>query len=180
MKTTVLILSALLLAPLSATAQEWHLGVGAAGELDRRNGRIGGADIDADNPYTVLGGMTWDAGFGVEAAWVNLGDIESSNIADAGFETDGDLWSLGATFAPDTGTLQPYAKLGWFWRSEDGTAITIAGPRRVDFDDDGATAEVGGRWMINDMFALRAGYAWYDFDADSDGSVQVIGEVHFR
>lgn len=180
MKATALVVCALLLSPLAAAAQDWHIGVGAAGELDQRNGRIGGADIDADNPYTVLGGLSWASGFGVEAAWVDLRDIEASNIADAGFRTDGDLWSLGATFAADTGALQPYAKAGWFWRSEDGSAITIAGPRRIDFDDDGVMAEVGGRWRINDSFALRAGYAWYDFDADSDGSVQVVGEMHFR
>jgi len=180
MKARALLVSALLLAPLSASAVDWHLGAGVAGDLDRRNGRISGADVDAENPYTLLGGATADTGFGIEAAWVDLRRLRTSNIADAGFTTSGDLWSLGATFAPNTGALQPYAKAGWFWREEDGTAITIAGPRRVDFDDDGFMAEVGGRWMMTDMFGLRLGYAHYEFDPKSDGSVQLVGEVHFR
>lgn len=173
---TALLLSSL---SFSAAAVDWHIGFGAAAELDDRNPTGGFNDTDTENATTAVAGVEVGQGFGVEASWVDLGEFTVNNVADAGFETDGDLWSLGLTWAPDTGALQPYAKLGWFSRSEDGTALTIAGPRRIDFDDDGVMGEVGGRWFVTESFALRAGYAWYDFDNDADGSVQLLAELHF-
>lgn len=168
------------LSPLPAVATDWHVGVGGVAELDGRTPRLGAERVDAKNGYTAFGGLRFDNGFGVEAAWVDLGRARSRGIADAGYAVDGDLWSVGLTWAPDTGALQPYAKLGWFSRSEDGIADTLAGPRRVDFDDDGLMAELGGRWFVTRSFALRAGYSWYDFDGGSDGSAKLAAEWHFR
>ena len=117
---------------------------------------------------------------GLEASYADLGELYLSGIADGGFRTDGDLWAVAVTYSPDTGALRPYAKLGWFSRDENGQAITIAGPRPISFDDDGLTAELGGRWFVNDNFALRLGYSWYDFDGGGDGSVGAAVEWHFR
>lgn len=175
-----LVLLLLALSPLSAFAADWHIGVGALAELDNRTPSIGGERVETETAYTALGGVRFANGFGVEASYVDLGRAYSIGIADAGYDVDGDLVTLGVTWAPDTGALQPYAKLGWFNRSEDGTALTIAGPRRVDFDDNGVMAELGGRWFVSDSFALRAGYSWYDFDEESDGSAMLAAEWHFR
>jgi len=180
MRTTLAAATLLALIPFSASAVDWHLGIGAVAELDGRTPSIGGIKPDTQTAYTVVAGVELGQGFGIEVAGVDLGKARLSNIADAGYRVSGDLWSLGVTWSPDTGPVRPYAKLGWFTRDEKGSALTIAGPRRVDFSDDGLMAEVGGRWFVTDSFALRAGYAWYDFDRRSDGSVQVLAEVHFR
>lgn len=168
------------LSPLSAVAADWHVGLGAVAELDNRTPRFGGVGVDTETAYSALGGLRFDNGFGVEASWVDLGRARVSAIADAGYEVDGDLLAVGLSWAPDTGALQPYAKLGWFDRSEDGTALTIAGPRPVSFDDNGVMAELGGRWFVSHRFALRAGYSWYDFDEESDGSALLAAEWHVR
>lgn len=178
---SIALLCALALTPFTASAMDWHVGVGAAGELDER-GPDFGEGVDADTAGVFVFGATHENGFGVEASYVDLGEAEAAPIADAGYSIDGDLWTIGATYAFQTGPVQPFVKLGWFSRDEDGVALGIAGPVSVNVDDDGLTAEGGVRWRITDMFALRGSYAWYDFEdfgADADGSFQVLAEFHF-
>lgn len=164
--------------PVAAQSLDWHVGLGVAAELD---GRAPGFDpqIDAEEAATLFVGATFENGFGFEAAYVDLGNITASGIADGGFDLDGELWSVGATYRIQLDQLEPYAKLGWFSREEDGVAITIAGPVPLSLDDDGLMGEVGLRWRITQPFALRLGYAWYDFEPDSDGSAQFAAEWHF-
>lgn len=174
------VLPLLALAPLSAQAIDWHLGVAAHDDLDNRAPSFGGARADTETGRSLFGGLRFQNGFGVEAAWLDLGDATQSAVADAGYAIDGSLWSVGLTFAPDTGPLQPYAKLGWFERDEDGVFIGIAGPAPISYDDNGLMAEVGGRWFATPSFALRAGYSWYDFEPRSDGSAMLAAEWHFH
>ena len=174
----VLLVAATLSHP--AHAVDWHLGIGAAAELDGRTPDVGDLEPDAETARALVAGLAVGTGFGLEAGWVDLGEASVSAVADAGYRVDGDLWSLGLTWTADTGALQPYAKLGWFSRSESGQALTIVGTTPVDFDDDGVMAELGGRWFITDQFALRAGYTWYDFEPDADGSIGLLAELHFR
>jgi hypothetical protein len=161
----------------AAQALDWHVGVGATGELAER----GPHDFDADgeNGYTLLAGARWDTGFGVEAAYVDLGRLTASAILDAGFDIEGELWSVGATYGVRLDRFEPYAKLGWFSREEDGILIGIAGPTPIDLSDDGLMAEVGARVHLGESFALRAGYAHYDFERGGEGSVQLLAEFHF-
>ncbi|MCK7594079.1 outer membrane beta-barrel protein [Pseudomarimonas salicorniae] len=176
---SLLCLSLLALIPMSAEAVDWHVGAAATDDYDQRTPDFG-ARVDTKNGRSLFGGVRFDSGFGIEASWLDLGQARSTAVADAGYRVDGKLWSLGVTYAPDTGPLQPYAKLGWFDRDEDGTFIGIAGPVPVSYDDDGLAAEVGGRWFVTRSFALRLGYSWFDFDPDSDGSVLFGAEWHFR
>lgn len=176
----LLCLSLLALSPLSAQAVDWHVGAAVHDDLDGRTPDFGNSRINTENGRSLFGGLRFENGLGVEAAWLDLGDASQSAVADAGYRVDGRLFSVGLTYAPDTGALQPYAKLGWFDRSEDGTFIGIAGPRPVSYDDDGLMAEVGGRWFVTRSFALRAGYSWYDFAPRSDGSAMLAAEWHFR
>jgi hypothetical protein len=155
----------------------WHVGIAMGTAMDKRGPYD--FDADADNSRSVFAGATHASGFGVEATYADLGRLHAPGIADGGFDLDGELWSLGATWSLSTGVIDPYAKLGWFWREDDGIALGIAGPTPMRIHDDGVTAEVGGRWRAGDAFALRLGYAWYDFDTDSDGSALLAAEWHF-
>lgn len=174
-----LLAMALSVISLPAAALDWHVGVGVGTKLDGRTGDIPGADKHSDTPKLLLGGVTFKNDFGVEASWVDLGDISTTGLADVGYDVGGDLWTLAATWSPDTGALRPFAKLGWFNRNEDGTSLTVGSPMPASYHDSGVTAELGGRWFINDTFALRGGYAWYDFDHHSDGNVQAALELRF-
>jgi hypothetical protein len=163
----------------SEAKAEFYAGFGAAGELpDRARGITDNAD--AETVRSALAGYNFTDTLGVEATYSDLGKLSLTGIADGGFRTDGDLWSVALTYSPDTGALRPYPKLGWFNRNESGRATTIAGPVPIDFDDDGPIAELGGRWFVNDSVAVRLGYAWYHFDRGSDGSVGAGIEWHFR
>lgn len=178
-KRSLLALTSLFaLAP--AQAIDWHVGVGAFDALEDRSLFEPRDGARGETGVTAVAGLQFGRGFGIEAAWADLGELERSNIADAGYLTEGDLWSLGLTWTTQSGTLRPYAKAGLFQREEDGSALTIAGPRRVSDDDSGWMAEAGARWHLSDRFALRAGYAHYDFDRGGDGSVQVVAELHFQ
>ena len=178
---SLLCLPLLALLPLSAQAVDWHLGAAVADDFDGRTPDFGGpSGVSTETARSLFGGLRFANGLGIEAAWLDLGEASHSAVADAGYRVDGKLWSIGLTWAPDTGDLQPYAKLGWFDRDEDGTFIGIAGPMPVSYDDDGMMAEVGGRWFLTQSFALRAGYSWYDFEPESDGSVLLGAEWHFR
>jgi hypothetical protein len=172
-------LTALFISPIAAQAQsvDWHVGIGVTSELDGR----GPFDFDADaeDGRTVVVGARFDNGFGVEAAYVDLGQILSPGIADAGFVLDGELWSVGATWGRRIERLEPYAKLGWFSREDDGISISIIGPAPLTVSDDGFMAEAGLRWYVTDPFALRLACAHYDFERDSDGSAQLLAEWHF-
>jgi opacity protein-like surface antigen len=180
MKSTLLaaLAAAALLCATSASAQElrWHAGLAVADGLEDR----GPFDADhTDSTRSLFAGATFDGGFGIEVAYVDLQDIDSIGIADAGFHLEGELWSVGATYGRRVGAFTPYAKLGWFTRDEDGVSVGIAGPRPLSISDDGVTAEVGARWHLGDAFALRAGYAYYDFETGGDAHGLLGAEVHF-
>jgi opacity protein-like surface antigen len=176
-----LALAAALVLPLATHAQstDWHIGVGAVGAMDDRAPYDFNVDSDADNGATFVAGIRFDNGFGVEAGYVDLGNVVAIGIADAGFDLDGELWSVGATWGWRFDQLEPYVKLGWFTREEDGITIGIAGPTPVSFSDDGVMAEAGLRWHVTEPFALRLGYTHYDFEREADGAAQLLAEWHF-
>lgn len=157
----------------------WHVGLGLAAELDERVFSTPGARVEAEEAVTAFVAATHGNGFGAELAYVDLGTVSEAGIADAGYELDGELWSLGLTYAVQMDAFEPYAKLGWYSREEDGVALTIAGPRPFDLDDDGLMGEVGLRWRVTEPVALRLGYVWYDFQPDSDASAQFAAEWRF-
>jgi hypothetical protein len=164
-------------AVVPAQSLDWHVGLGVSGELDGRGPP--GFDADADNGRHVVAGVRFENGFGVEAGYADLGELVSPGIADAGFALDGELWTVGATFGWRIERFEPYAKLGWFSREDDGVAISIVGPSPLTLSDDGVMAEVGLRWHVTEPFALRLGYAHYDFETDADGSALLLAEWHF-
>lgn len=177
---SVLVIASLFSAEqIAAQELSWHIGLGLASELDERAPTTAGGRVDAENAGTVFVGAAHASGFGGEMAYVDLGGASEAGIADGGYDLDGELWSLGVTYAVAFDALEPYAKLGWFTRNEDGVALTIAGPRPFGVDDDGLMGEVGLRWRVTEPVALRLGYVWYDFEPDADGSAQFAAEWRF-
>lgn len=168
-----------LLAAGQASANGFYGGATIGQELDGRYGDLPG-DLDVDGAAKAFVGWKLADDWSVEAAWHELGDASVVPIADFGFDTSTDGWSLGLRYvAPVDFALRPFAKVGYFSFSEEGETIGIAGPRRFDADDSGLMLEVGGLWSLNDTFVLRAGYEWYDFDGDADGSLNLGAEIHF-
>lgn len=154
-----------------AWANDFYIGLRAGSDLDDRL-EDQGAQISTDNPWGGYAGWRINDTLALEFAASDLGESERSTIADAGLELDGALYQLGlvAQF-PLADSFDVFGALGAFRREEDGTAITIAGPRDVDFSDTGGYVEAGARYRFNEQWSVRASYAWFDFDGGSDGNL---------
>ena len=137
-------------------------------------------NLNSDTPYGIYGGWMFSPSFGVEVSYTDLGTSEVVGIADGGFRVDGDLATLGLIYdyaVNDQCSL--LAGVGVFDLSEDGEAFTIAGPRPLNLDDNGAYVEVGARFALTPAFAIRTSYQWFDFDANSDGIPSLGAEFSF-
>ncbi|MCE3004452.1 MAG: porin family protein [Xanthomonadaceae bacterium] len=162
-----------------AGAASFYAGATVGQELDGRYGDLPG-DLDVDVAAKAFVGWRFADDWSVEAAWHEVGDASVVPIADFGFDTSTDGWSLGLRYvAPVDFALAPYAKAGYFSFNESGETLGIAGPRRFDADESGLMLEVGAAWRLNDTFVLRAGYEWVDFERDADGSLNLGAEIHF-
>lgn len=164
------LIAALAAASMPALAGDFYVGLRAGSDLDGRIDELGGA-IDTDNPWGGYAGWRINDTLALEFAASDLGESERSAIADAGLELDGALYQLGLTAQfPLADSFDVFGGLGAFRLEEDGTAITIAGPRDIDLGDTGGYVEAGGRYRFNEQWALRASYTWFDFDGGSDGN----------
>jgi hypothetical protein len=162
-----------------ASATAFYGGAAVGQELDGRYGELPSA-LDADRTAKAFVGWRFADDWSLEAAWHDLGDASVVPIADFGFDTSTDGWSLGLRYvAPVDFAVQPFAQVGYFSFNEDGTSLSLIGPRPIDRDDSGLMVEVGGLWMLNHTFGVRAGYAWFDFDGDADAALNLGAEIHF-
>ncbi len=166
--------SLLLLAAL-ATTPAWaepsfYLGLRAGTDLDGRFDDVGG-NIDSDTPWGGYAGWRVNDTFAIEFAAATLGESSRRNLADAGFEVDGSLYQLGlAASLPVAERFDLTGGIGAYRIEEDGEALTIAGPRDIDYSESGVYVDVGGRFRLNEQWSLRASYTWLDLDAGSDGN----------
>lgn len=165
--------------PVIAAETPFYLGLRVGSAMEERLPQEPG-NLDTDTPLGGYVGYNFTDFVGVEVAYTDLGKSTRSAIADAGFDLDGSLWTIGATGnVPINEQFSAFGGAGYFELSEDGTAISIAGPRRINLDDSGFYVEAGGRYHFNDQFAARLSYQWFDFDRDSDGTPWFGLEVGF-
>lgn len=166
-------------ATTDAAAANFYGGAAVGTELDGRYGDLPG-ELDTESTAKGFVGWQFADDWSVEAAWHDLGDATVAPIADFGFDTSTDGWSVGLRYvAPVDFAVKPFAKVGYFSFNEEGETISIAGPRPYDEDDSGLMVEVGGLWMVNDTFGVRAGYEWFDFEGDADGAFNLGAEIRF-
>lgn len=136
--------------------------------------------LDSKSAFGGYGNYFWNENFGLELGYTDLGTSERSGIADAGFDLDGELYTLGVIASvPLQERFSVFGGLGAFNLREDGTSITIAGPRKFDNNDSGFYAEVGGHVSFNDQFGARLSYQWFNFENGNDGTPWLGLEVRF-
>lgn len=167
--------SLLALLPLKAFADSpFYLGLEVGSAMEDRFDELGG-DIDSDNLWGGYGGYRLTDSLAVELHVNELGESSRSAILDAGFELDGTVYSLALVGAfPVHDRVDILAGVGAFRLDEDGQTFTLLGVRNVDSSDSGLMAEGGVRWHLDQTWALRASWRWYDFER-ADGSL--IGAV---
>ncbi len=136
--------------------------------------------LDAKSAFGAYGNYCWSDTFGVEFSYSDLGTSQRSGVPDAGFQLDGALYTLGLTAsAPVRGQLRVFGGVGAFNLREDGTVMTIIGPRQFDNSDSGFYAEAGGRYAFNEQFGARLSYQWFNFDNGNDGTPWLGLDVRF-
>lgn len=178
-KCVLLAVAALSLSTLSFAESSFGLGLRGGTEMDGRLPDGPGA-LDSDN---ALGGYVnyfWHQNLGIELGYANLGSSSRSGILDAGFELDGDLYTVGLVGSFSISEQwHLLGGVGGFNLREDGVSISIAGIRPLDNDDSGFYLEAGTRFDFNESFAARLSYQWFDFDQQSDGTPWLGAEVRF-
>jgi OOP family OmpA-OmpF porin len=164
-----------------AMAGDFYVGLSASDAFDDAADAGSGFDFDVDNGWSIRGGWNFAENWAVEVGWHDFGDFDCCGNVVADFAIDGesDGYTVAVMYAPRFDHFQPFGKLGWFHADLDGDGVSIAGPVELDDSDSGLTFELGARYWFNDVFALRGAYAWYDFDADSDGAFNLGFDVSF-
>jgi len=178
-RTTLLMISGLLCASAACAEVGGYIGARIGDSPDERFGNVVG-NLDTDTSYGIYGGWNFHPNWGVEVSYTDLGTSKVVGIADGGFRVDGDLATVGVVYnQPINENFSLLAGVGGFDRSEDGEALTIGGPRRLNLDDSGVYIEVGARFRFNGPLAIRASYQWFDFERDSDGIPTLGAEFNF-
>lgn len=176
------LLFCLALAPIGAAHADdtrFYGGVALGTAVDDRYDDLP-TDVDTDNVAKFYLGWRFADDFSVEAAWHDLGDARAEPIADFGFDTSTDGWSIGLRYvAPVDFPVLPFARVGYFSFDEEGETLGIAGPRDFKADDQSVTFEVGALFPLNEHFVLRAGYEWFGLDGGTEGSFNAGGEIRF-
>ncbi len=151
----VLTAIALYLIPVEPVSAGWYVG-----------GAIGNADDDEldddDSGTKLLGGYQFNEYFGVEGAFVDLGDFDIPLSTDTLSQEGVTIQAVGRYPLGDGFSV--FGKAGFFrWDVETSTA-----------DDDGTdnTFGFGGEYRLNDNWALRA--EWERFSDVSGGDVDMI------
>ena len=152
------------------SANDFYVGLRAGSDLDGRLDDQGG-NIDSDNPWGGYAGWRINDTLALELGLSDLGNSTRSGIAEGGLDLDGALYQFGLVArVPLADSFYVLGAIGAFRRDEDGTAGTIAGPRRIDLSETGGYVELGGAYRFNEQWSLRASYTWFDFDGGSDGN----------
>lgn len=145
----------LYLIPVEPVSAGWYVG-----------GAIGNADDDEldddDSGTKLLGGYQFNEHFGVEGAFVDLGDFDIPNSTLTLSQDGVTIQAVGRYSLGDRFSV--FGKAGFFrWDVETATA-----------DDDGTdgTFGFGGEYRLNDNWALRA--EWERFSDVSGGDVDMI------
>lgn len=147
-----------------------YLGLRVGSDLDDRF-PSGPYNVETDTPYSIYGGWNFHSHWGLELGYTDVGDIRAVGIADAGFELDANLWTLGVQYRqPFAERFELVAGAGIYQLNEDGHLLTIAGQVPYDNNETGIQAEVGVRFHFDGPLALRASYQWFDFDGGGDGT----------
>jgi opacity protein-like surface antigen len=164
--------------PTATQAQAFYAGLDVGSKLDDRFDNFG--VVDTDTPFGGHAGWQFHDRWAIELGLTDLGQSTRSAAADAGFDLDGALYQLGVVGNwPIHDRFELLGALGAFRLDEDGTALTLLGPRPLDNSDSGLYLEAGSRFRLDDRWALRASYRWLDLDPDSDGHVVGAVELHW-
>jgi OOP family OmpA-OmpF porin len=188
---TTAVAAGLALVSAPASAAEWYVGL-AGGETNVEL-EAGGADFEADDSaFKVFGGYMFNEFFGVELAYMDLGDLSDRVGFDGGefgesfVDLDGEVSGFSAELAAEypLGPVDLFAQAGIMAWDVEGDFRGFNGVTgediRLSADDDGEDLiwSVGARYNAG-QFAVRAEYESIDAGDVDELTVMSIG-VEYR
>ena len=180
MPTKVFLALSVLLLPVTAQATELYAGFGVGSGIDATTQRSGADDPDeTGDPWKLLLGVGVGRYFAVEGAYYDLGGlICCENLADGGFDSKMDGFSVAVAGRLPLGRVTLFGKLGILAWQEDGTAITIAGP--VDFSEDGTDLLTGAGLDVRLARGFELRGEWEHYEIDDQSADGVWGSILYR
>jgi len=123
-----------------------------------------GVDFDSDDlGWKLFAGYRFNEYFGVEGGYVDFGD-QSDSFAGTNVKVDADgldLYAVG--FLPVAEDWDLFGKVGFIAWNADVKAFG----QTEDDDGEDLALGAGAAWHVNETFALRAEFEWFDID-DTD------------
>lgn len=151
---------------------------------------------DTDNGWKVFGGYKFTSNLGIEAAYVDLGEVSSEFnatiapselqplLADAAaihpyMLTGFTLAGLGSVDV--TPSLSVFGKVGIFVWDAEGDVREIESGELAEFDDNGTdlTFGLGAKFEINPQMGVRAEWERYNADRNDMNFFSIGIEYHF-
>jgi hypothetical protein len=163
------LLLALLVAPglVSAGERGFYLG-GALGEkVSLTSEPFFTASVE-DRSYKLFAGYYLGRHFAVELAKLDLGTQVccAEPILDGGYAVEIDAYSLNLVAKLPVHRFDLFAKAGYLFWDEGGTAMTWGGPMRLSEHGRDLMTGVGADINLSNRFAVRLEWEYYDFDFD--------------
>ncbi|MCZ6506726.1 MAG: hypothetical protein O7A04_01575, partial [Acidobacteria bacterium] len=142
---------------------------------------VQGLAVEAlDESWKLYGGGDLGSHLGVEGTYYDFGSRTCCpNLADAGFDTLLDGYSIALVGRLPLDRVELFAKAGALWWEEGGHEITIAGPRPLSSEGTGALFGVGVSVRILENLGLRAEWETFDLGGDSASSLWLAAEIRF-
>lgn len=168
--SAVVLATTLLVLPIAAHADDsWYVGAG----VGLSNVDEFGIDED-DTGFKLFGGYHFNEFFGVEAAYVDLGELEEASIAGGPLtELEVDGFSLAAVGRyPITNAVSIHGKAGvYFW---DADIVGSIAPQFNDDSDNDIFFGAGISYRFYERFTVIGEWERYDID-DFDIDLLSIG-----
>lgn len=161
-------LSAVLLAPLAATAQGWYVG-GGFGDSE-----VDSWGNDSDTSYKIIGGYRFGENFAVEAGYHDFGEFREG--AARGEATALSLGGVGMLPLHPQWAL--FAKAGVARTDTDTRVRTASGRYSAGEKDFSLLAAFGVSWLVTPAVEVRLDYEIVNdvkFRANSDSDIETFG-----
>lgn len=159
---------------VGASAGRSDYGVGT-GDL----GLTAGSVDDKDTAYKVFGGYNFTRNFGIEAAYVDLGDVTfSGNVGATPVSGSADVqgFNISAVLtAPINDRFAVFGKLGAFVWDGDFNASSPAVRWSGSDSSTDFSAGLGASYSFNKNVSLRAEYEYFD---DVDANLWTVGVAY--
>ncbi|MEX0958544.1 MAG: outer membrane beta-barrel protein [Burkholderiales bacterium] len=165
------------IAPAAAQGTGFYVGAGAgqtSSDLCSDPAFAGLSCDDKDTGIKVFGGYNFLPNFGVEAAWIDLGEASVSGPGGSGKVSVDGYQIAGVGILPINPQFDVFGKVGFYmWDAELTSTFGNASEDGTDL-----MFGFGGAWNFTPQLSLRA--EWERFDVDDEDADLLSASIVFK